>query len=150
VRETLHVQSRGRAGFERHAWVLDGFAPWWMQRGKAQEPEDLAAAAKALPPDFSARTLDRWFTLRKDTGEDAVRALAASGLHFLAAEYGDAACRDFLSDMLRHATPHDARPFVRDALWPPARRFRAASGATLDSFAARWAASLRAAAQKKP
>ncbi len=144
VRETLLVQSRGRAGFERQAWVLDGFTRWWPQRGKPPDASDLDAAAKALPTGFSAQTLDRWFSLRKAEGDDAAGALAASGLHFLAAEYGDDDCQQFLSAMLREAAPHDARPFFRDVFFPPARRFRHATGASLDAFTARWAERLRA------
>jgi hypothetical protein len=150
IREILLVHSRGRAGFERNAWVLDGFPHWWTARGMGQEERERAAAVKALPAVFTARTLRRWFSLRKDAGDDGARALAASGLHFMAAEYGDEACRRFLSATLRHAATHDARPWLRDVFSPPPRRFRAAIGASLDAFAARWSAHLRAVPDPLP
>jgi hypothetical protein len=152
VREVLVTKSLKRLERERDAWVLDGFSDWWPTRRAplAQDAGELRAALKAMPPRFSGSDLERWLTLRESATREEARALAATGLRVLAAQHGEEACRNFLAPVLGPEVARDARAWVREALFPPASRFRAATGMRLDAFVAEWREAVQAAGARLP
>jgi len=147
VRESLLLKSGGRAGYERNAWVLDGFPLWWSQmRGKQSPPEqhtpELDLASGAMPSDFSARSLRDWLSLEKASGKEKTRALAWTGLAILSTKHGPDACQRFLGEMLGREVPQDARGWLRDVMHPMPSRFLKSTGLPLEAFAVEWRAAL--------
>lgn len=140
VREALVAKSFGRLTLEPCAWVLDGFAAWWPTRaaGPGEDAGEIRLARAAMPDGFSGADVARWLSLRARAGDSGARALAACGLRVLGQSHGEAARRDFLAAVLGREVKKDARAWLRDVLEPVPRRFRAATGATLDGFVAEW------------
>jgi hypothetical protein len=149
IRELLIARSHGIASRERNAWVVDGFPIWWLNREGTPEhsqnwPRIAAMAQEALPRDFSAEQLHRWFTLRQDRDGKNACALAAVGVAVLAKRHGDEACRKFLSDSFSPEFQSDARGWLRDVLNPVESRLHRAANLSLETFAKEWREALPA------
>ena len=147
TREILITRTHGIAKRERNAWVLDGFAVWWSNREGIAQPSEhwrsvTSMAVKALPPDFSGKQLHRWYSTRKDVGEDNARALAAVGLATLERLHGEEACRQFLSSSFSREFSADARGWLRDVLNPVESRLRHAANIPVDAFVKEWRESI--------
>ncbi len=152
VFHSLLTKSLGRLNHERAYWVLEGFDVWWPSRNDppGKNEEELRAARKAMPRDFSARDVDRWLTLLKRAGDDT-HALAAMGMRVLHAKHGEEASRRFLNSVLAvEVEKKDSRAWLRDVLNPVPRRFRKATGVSLDTFVAEWREAVQAASPAAP
>jgi len=152
VYEALARKSLGRLNLERNAWVLDGFTNWWLTHrvSLGEDSDELRAAIKAMPQDFSAHDLDRWLTLRQNAGKEEGRELAATGLRVLASRHGDEACRDFLVSVLGAEVKKDPRAWLCDVFNPVANRFRKTTGTSLEAFVAEWRDVLRKSSARLP
>lgn len=141
LREALLARSLGRLGREEMAWVLDGFEAWWpgidadQDSADVTEPEVSAASGAIIAPG----DLDTWLTVRHRLGEEGAGALAASGLRFAGRRYGADARRAFLGDILGRRVRRNATASLRDVLQPVGRRWRRATGVTLEQFTLDWA-----------
>lgn len=147
VREALLAHTSRLAAREPNAWALDGLAWWWPARAEAAAAGEpfaywLPFAKSVMPPDFSARDLDRWFAARNPDDLNRSSALAATGLGVLAVRHGDGARQRFLAAMLGPARPADARGWIADVIRSRSARFRAATGISEKQFVAEWSAAL--------
>jgi hypothetical protein len=152
IRETLATRSLGRLEREQSAWVLDGFAGWWLTRadGVGQATSETREALDALPEEFSALDVERWLSLRDDAGTESASALAAAGLRVLGAAHGDEARRRFLSSVLAVEVHKDARAWLFDVCHPIPGRLQAAAGVSLAAFAVEWRDALHHAEATRP
>jgi hypothetical protein len=147
LREFLVTLTHGLAKRERNAWVLDGFLEWWPHRASTHSPSAEwtrinDTARTSMPQNFNADHLRRWYTLRKELGEANARALAASGIAILERNYGDEACRKFLSQSLERRLSPDVRSWFRDVTNPVSARIRKATNVPLEKFVNEWRESL--------
>jgi hypothetical protein len=127
----LTSHTGGLADRERNAWPLDGLAHWWPRRHAPAPPAD-------APPEFSARELDRWLTMRRDLGETRAHEIAVCLLARLAELQGDEARQKFLGAMFGPARPADFRGWFADAMQSRSARLRAAAGIGEEQLVAEW------------
>ncbi len=152
LRETLLVQSRGRAELERKLWVLDGFPYFWLAKSGRALPSP-AARNRVLTlrtlygtrEGLTQRDLETWLRFRERVGPELAGTVAGSGLAVLERRQGVERCRDFLRRVLTVAPPKDFRAALHELRFPPARLLELEAGVTLDEFVQAWQAELDAA-----
>jgi hypothetical protein len=143
VREALVVRSEGRADFEPHAWMLDGFPEWFVG-------SDRALALRRASHAFGTGGLDRdrirrWHRTREELGPPIATALAESGLDALESMKG----REVVFALAKATFGRPVRSSslsVTDELFdPPDALFEEAAGTSFDAFLERWIAVVRSA-----
>ena len=153
----LSVQSGGRAPFEPHHWVLDGFTRWWAETGgdpEALDPDHrdelLARAAYALarfpqedPDGTRADLLGNWQLIADRFAYPGAEALAFAAMHWLAVEGPAAGAREgavaaLASEFLATPVGSTALASARDRRRAPEARFAAATGLEWARFDRAW------------
>ena len=153
----LSVQSGGRAPFEPHHWVLDGFTRWWAETGgdpdaldPAHRDELLARAAYALarfpredPAGARADLLGNWQLIADRFAYPGAEALAFAATHWLAVEGPALGAREdavaaLASEFLATPVGAGALAAARDRRRSPEARFAAATGLDWARFDAAW------------
>ena len=163
----LSVQSGGRAPFEPHHWVLDGFTRWWAETGgdpgalaPAHRDELLARAAYALarfpqedPAGREADLLAEWQPIADRFAYPGAEALAFAAMHWLATDGVAAGAREgavpaLASEFLATRVGATALASAEDRRrGTPAERFETATGLDWATFDAGWRAWLLDAAR---
>jgi hypothetical protein len=106
ISEVLDWYTRGRSSIESRAWLLDGFALWWVAR---DEPVlDVRAAAAAQRLSVTPDTFNSWLTSHEALGDCLGDALAFGAMKVLAEK------------------PDALRALVREAWQRPSYDLRAA------------------------
>ena len=155
----LSVQSGGRAPFEPHHWVLDGFTRWWAETAgdpaaldPAHRDELLARAAYVLarhpqedPAGAAPDLLDGWQLIADRFAYPGAEALAFAAVHWLAVEGPKAGAREgaataLASEFLATRVAGTALASARDRRPGPRARFEAATGLGWERFDAGWRA----------
>ncbi len=153
----LSVQSGGRAPFEPHHWVLDGFTRWWAETGgdpsaldPAHRDELVARAAYALArfPEASgtgqrAELIDNWQLVADAFAYPGAEALAFVAMQWLATEGVDAGARPdavsaLASEFLATSPGATALASWADRQRSARERFTAATGLDWDAFDRGW------------
>ena len=162
----LSVQSGGRAPFEPHHWVLDGFTRWWAETGgdpgaldPAHRDELLARAAYVLarfpqedPAGREPDLLGNWQPIADRFAYPGAEALAFAAMHWLATDGVGAGAREgavpaLASEFLATRVGTTAFASAEDRRrGTPQERFGAATGLDWASFDAGWRAWLADAA----
>jgi hypothetical protein len=150
LKHLLLLQSEQRLALERNAWLLDGFPRWWQSRTAAVNVAETTSAE--LPKtvqgaDLSARSLRRWFSIRKTAGAEAAEHLAASGLRTLEQMAGEVPMREFLRTSVGRSRTKDARTWFREMLTPWPREMQRTTGATPELLVQNWKHSIAVKAQ---
>lgn len=161
----LSVQSGGRAPFESHHWVLDGFTRWWAETGgdpSALDPahaDELVARAAYVLARFPAASgtgdeadlLGNWQLVADAFAYPGAEALAFVAMRWLATDGIAAGARPdavtaLASEFLATRLGSSAVASFRDRDRPVRERFADATGLDWDTFDAGWRAWLRDAA----
>ena len=155
----LSAQSGGRAPFEPHHWVLDGFTRWWAETAgdvaaldPAHRDELLARAAYVLvrhpqedPAGRVPDLLGGWQLIADRFGYPGAEALAFAAMHWLAVEGPTAGAREeavtaLASEFLATRVPGTALGSARDRRIGTKARFATATGLDWERFDAGWRA----------
>ncbi len=150
VHEILLLKSSGRAAKEPNAWVLAGFPSWWMEKRRNAPTRSEDPLRLKQPVELSDEAISDWLKLQKTIGESEAKTLARIGLTALESRYGEEASQRFLRAMFAADVPKDIRGWLSDVTHPMSARLQAATGASLESFAQAWAASLPAVTEEPP
>lgn len=152
--------TRGRASFEPKAWLRDGFAQWWGQRGLGLAEGLEKACAEARPAVLRAlwttrhETLDAdvlkfWLRYRQRHGEPLAEAVALSGLLVFEKQYGEDAVLALARRVFGRGAPENILEFFHEWRHPMSVVFEEAladAGATKvpswREFLASWNAEL--------
>jgi len=151
LRAALVEATRGRAEHEPRAWLLDGFARWWSERGGDPSGPPLAPGDRALLRGVwsaaagrgpTAERLRRWRRTREALGPPVAEGLAYAGLLTLEARRGREAVVALGRAAFGAAPPDDVRATLAAWLEPPEAAFAAATGWSFGAFRSAWAAEL--------
>ncbi len=146
----LSARTGGRAPFEPHHWVLDGFTRWWAEtlgdpaRLRNSHRDELLARAAfvAARLDEDADLVSTWQLVADRFGYPSAEALAFSAMHYLSESAGSNAVlavgRAFLSEPVGASILASAA----DRRRPSWQRFTDATGISRDDFLRGWAQSL--------
>ncbi len=133
-----------RAGYEPRAWVLDGFARWFVERDRS---EACWTTPMACPPllralwafeEPAALDLDRWFRMRERHGEEVSEALAYSAILSIEREGGRAAVEAVARAFWGRRPPLDLREVIRERRQPASLELQQAVGRPFEVIVAGW------------
>jgi hypothetical protein len=134
VRHIIKARTNGRSEKEMWAWVADGFPHWWSARagatnGLAGDPVMAAAARKAKTSIPAASGMfSRWFSVRRDAGQQGAEALSWAALQTLSTRHGRGVVLRLIRECFGAPVPKDVRGWVREKVHPPEQRLRRVTG----------------------
>lgn len=151
--EVLRAANHYRQPSDQAGWVLDGFVYWWLRRAPAtpaKMPNETTGKGQPAITQVSANDLRHWFKLSRKLGAKKSAPFAGKGINVLNANCGEAKLQRFISAVLGHRVPHDARAWIYDVLHPVGQTLEQTTGLTLDQLAQKWTAALGKAKEVTP
>jgi hypothetical protein len=157
MREFLIEATKGRATLESKMWVLDGFAPFWLRRQRANAGlvDDRRMALRAVygtvddtrlrATGLNEADLRDWRSFRERVGDGIADGVAWSGLDVLARLYGRERSRAFLRAVLGSHAPNDVRALFFEWRHPIVSLFEQNTGVRMAQFVSKWREELEAA-----
>ncbi len=144
----LTARTTGRAPFEPHHWVLDGFTRWWAET--LGEPQALQTSHRdelltravfvASRLDDDADLVTGWQGIADNFGYPSAEALAFSAVLYIAETQGVEAVYDLGRAFLAEPVAASVLGSFSDRSRPAWQRFTTATGLTRDDFTRDWAA----------
>jgi hypothetical protein len=152
----LTARTAGRAPFEPHHWVLDGFTRWWAET--LGDPESLRDShrdellARAV---FVVSRLDQeadlvtgWQGIADNFGYPSAEALAFSAVLYVAETQGVEAVFALGRSFLAEPVGASVLASLADRRRPAWQRFQEATGTTRNEFTSGWATWLASQARE--